>query len=85
MKRASQLFLYVFLIVISDPYKGLDYNKVNVYDVNYCSGQCYNQSNDEYEYDEEEDEEEWEDDIKDEYEKDDKPLIFPVDFWKKDN
>jgi hypothetical protein len=28
-----------FLIVITDPYQGINYNEVNVYEVNYCAGE----------------------------------------------
>ena len=31
----SKWTLFCLLIVITDPYKGLDYDKINVYDVNY--------------------------------------------------
>lgn len=87
MGGMKQWLLYVFLIVISDPYQGLDYNKINVYNVNYCSDYCYNQNvhySDYFEDDEpEEIEDEWEDDIKDQYSREeDKPLIFGLDFWK---
>lgn len=74
------LFLYVFLLVITDPYKGLDYKKINVYDVNYCSDYCYNQNTHYSDYYEDDEEiEEIEDEDRDEYEEDEKPLIFNLD------
>jgi hypothetical protein len=82
---AIRLFLYVFLIVITDPYKGINYNEINVYDVNYCSDYCYNQNRDDWAYFEEREEEieELEDEYrdKDHYEENDKPLIFNLDDW----
>lgn len=66
----KKLILYLFLMVISNPYQGINYNQINVYDVNYCSDYCYNQNNDDWDYFED-DEEEIE-----EVDKEDKPLIF---------
>lgn len=84
----KKYLLYLFLIVISNPYEGIDYNKVNVYDVNYCSDYCYNQNDSNYAYFDDEEEqveesrdiEELEDEYRDEFESDKKRYIFPVDF-----
>lgn len=69
--------IFVFLIVVTNPYEGLDYNKINVYDVNYCNYHCYRpEENYNTFYDSIEEE------IKNEFEdEEDKPLIFDVDFW----
>lgn len=78
---------YLFLLVITDPYKGINYNEINVYKVNYCSNYCDNQNDDNYTYFDEEDEieeiDEWEYEIKEEYQYEDKPLIFDLDTWLK--
>ena len=78
MKSINKLILYVFLIVISNPYQGIDYDKVNVYDVNYCTNYCANQNNSSWDYLEEEEIEQ----VK--WEKEDKPLKFDLDFWDED-
>jgi hypothetical protein len=54
--------LYLFLIVISNPYEGINYNEINSYDVNYCSDYCYNQNDSEtyQEFQEEEEVDEFE-------------------------
>ena len=69
--------LLVFVLVVTNPYQGLDYNKINVYDVNYCSDYCYNPDEDYSSY-----YDTFEEDIKEEFEQEDKPLIFDLDFWK---
>jgi hypothetical protein len=87
----KKLLLYLFLIVISDPYKDIQYDQINVYDVNYCSEYCYNQNDSNWNYFEdaepeeidEEDREEVEESIKEEFKfEEEKPLIFPVDFFQ---
>lgn len=83
----KKILLYVFLIVISDPYRGINYNQINVYDVNYCSNYCYNQNDKDYAYFDNEDVEEIEDDYRDEEDSEDSednmPLIFNLDDWLK--
>jgi len=69
--------LICFLIVITDPYKGLKYNEVNVYDVNYCSGKYCPDQVIIYDYMEEEEIEE--------IEEEDKPLIINHDFHYRRN
>ena len=68
--------LLAVLIVVTDPYSGLDYNKINVYEVNYCNYYCP-------EYQKEERySSSFEDDLKEEYrDEEDRPLIFDLDFW----
>lgn len=78
-----KIFLfYLFLLVITDPYRGINYNQVNTYQVNYCSHYCYDQNykeNDHFNrYDEDED---WEDEINEEFRNEEKPLIFDLDSW----
>lgn len=34
----KKLLFYLFLVVITDPYRDIDYDKINVYEVNYCEG-----------------------------------------------
>lgn len=69
--------VFIFLIVVTNPYEGLDYNKLNVYNVNYCNYYCYKPEED---YTSSFDS--FEDEIKEEYEdEEEKPLIFDVDFW----
>lgn len=82
MKQFKLLFFYLFLLVITDPYRGINYNQINVYEVNYCSDYCYNQNNNDWNYFEEEPEE-IEDEYRDEYEEYDKPLIFDLDSFLK--
>lgn len=68
--------IFTFLIVISNPYEGLDYNKINVYEVNYCNYYCPQYQEKEIYYSSIEDE------LRDEYEDElDRPLIFNLDFW----
>ena len=40
--KAHQLisYLFVYLIVITDPYAGLNYEEINVYEVNWCNYHC---------------------------------------------
>lgn len=75
-----RLLLYIFLVVISNPYEGIDYNKINVYEVNYCSGNYCPDSDPNYYHDlfREEEKEIYEEEREEEIEK--KPLIFNLDF-----
>lgn len=69
--------IFAFVLVITNPYEGLDYNKLNVYDVNYCNYYCYNPKEDYSSFYDSLDEE-----IRDEFEdEEEKPLIFDLDFW----
>jgi hypothetical protein len=79
-----RLLLYIFLVVISNPYEGLDYNKINVYDLNYCSGSYCSDSDPNYYHDlfREEEEENFEEEEQEE--ENEKPLIFSVDFNEQD-
>jgi hypothetical protein len=81
----KKYILYLFLVVISNPYEGIDYSQVNTYDVNYCSGQYCPDTGDSSETDwdaiDAEQVEDLEEDLKEEY-KEEQPLIFPVDFFK---
>ena len=44
----KHLLTLLILIVITDPYAGLDYDNINVYHVNYCRGEgCPSKSEDE--------------------------------------
>ena len=76
MKQIFSLILYLFLVVITNPYEGMNYEKINVYDVNYCNYYCNN--NDSYERSQED----WEE-IKNILKKDDS-FIFDVDFEEED-
>lgn len=84
MKQISKLLLIIWLVVITNPYEGINYKEINVYDVNYCSEYCYNQNIHYSDYFEDEEEvEELEDEYRDEYEDDEKPLIFDLDSFMK--
>ena len=86
MKHLRLLVIYLFVLVITDPYKGINYNEINVYDVNYCSDYCYNQNNDDWDYFEEEEIEEIENNIREEYgNEEDKPAPLSLDFWRPRN
>ncbi|MDD3412625.1 MAG: hypothetical protein PHY47_01365 [Lachnospiraceae bacterium] len=78
-----RFLLIVFLLVISDPYKDIDYAAINTYDINY-SNHYQSDGNESYDSDylDSEEVEEIEEDVKDEYRyEEQKPLIFPVDFF----
>jgi hypothetical protein len=69
------------MLIVSDPYKGLDYNKINTYETNYCSNYCDSQKDDYSDYFEEEEIEELEDEYRDsdDFEENNIPLIFNID------
>lgn len=80
-----RLLLYIFLVIISNPYEGIDYNKINVYEVNYCRGDYCPDSDPNYYHDlfreeERESDEENDDDFEEEKRINKKPLIFNLDF-----
>ena len=71
----ARLILIVFLLVISDPYKGINYNQVNVYDVNYCDGYYCPDRDPNYYYDLDKEEEN--------FEEEELPLMLNLDFLNK--
>ena len=34
------VYTFLYLIVITDPYEGLDYDRINVYEINWCNYNC---------------------------------------------
>lgn len=74
----KKLILYLFLVVITNPYEGINYNQINSYDVNYCEGYYCPDTGKDYDYMEEEEIEEIEEELIDL-----KPLVLDLDFLNK--
>ena len=74
----------LLLVVISDPYKDIQYDQINVYETSYCHGYGCPDSGETYNYEDEESEEPERviEEVKEDFKyEEEKPLIFPVDFF----